>query len=303
MKNCDFIPENPNSAFSGNFSSGLGKSTTFVHYTRDFPPVFGSNVLGSTEKDQLKGLGGRNDFHWRRKVGAVKSKLGNGIKCDRLILKKNPMKVKLFRERCEEISRNAKEGVRVDLKAMNELTKEGKISKECPSIVGPVLGVEVGDRFRYRVELRLVGLHRHYERGIDWMELGRKRIATCIVANEGYLDIMSDPNVLTYIGEGGKARPKELDEKPNDQELKGGNLALWESMMLKSPVRVVKGFKVVRRLRGRLVHRFEYVYDGLYEVNSVEKKKGLLQNLVFEFKLLRCHGQPSVSCRRMRNLV
>ncbi|XP_021855623.2 histone-lysine N-methyltransferase, H3 lysine-9 specific SUVH5-like [Spinacia oleracea] len=222
--------------------------------------------------------------------------------------------LKLFRERFDKITetRDESERGRVDIKAMNELTKEGKIIKRCSSIIGPVPGVEVGDRFRYRVELVIVGLHKHNERGIDTTtdSSGLKKVATCVVANSDHFDKINDPNILTYIGEGGKPRGKtvgnpnpKLDSKPSDQELKGGNLALLESKMSSSPVRVVKGFKVNRMCprRGRTVERTEYIYDGLYEVKSCEKKQGLMKNWIFEFELFRCPGQPDIclkGCKR-----
>ncbi|XP_021767837.1 histone-lysine N-methyltransferase, H3 lysine-9 specific SUVH5-like [Chenopodium quinoa] len=318
--------ESSESKFNNNVASGSGTSThntKFIQYVTGFPPGFDSNLVGSNQGEQprTKWLDERCRYHWWRKVGAVKSKPGKRGECDRIKVKKSSINVddsneerarvevedmlKLFRKKFEEISENRnnvgdKKG-RIDLMAMNELINEGKIIKVCSSRIGHVPGVVVGDKFQYRVELVLVGLHRHFERGIDTMDWGGTKIATCVVANEGLLDNMNDPNVLTYIGEGGNSKAKELEKRPSDQELKCGNLALWESKKTNNPVRVVKGFKVNRMCRGRVVQRTEYVYDGLYEVQSCEKKQGLQRNCIFEFKLIRCTGQPAVSygsCKR-----
>ena len=68
--------------------------------------------------------------------------------------------LKMFRAKCKEISQ--KPGVdvrRIDFKAKYELTKQGKLcSTSCKSLSN-VPGVIVGDRFKYRVELTIVGLH------------------------------------------------------------------------------------------------------------------------------------------------
>ncbi|KAL2902995.1 Histone-lysine N-methyltransferase H3 lysine-9 specific SUVH5 [Bienertia sinuspersici] len=301
MEKLKFISEKPSPAFSDISSSGFGKSnqttksfasdTNFAHYTKDFP----SNVKETAKNDaENKDM---SRFHWRRRVGAVKSKLEDGEHCKTNMVKKPPIKMKLFRKRCEEICKNDDDHTRrIDLKVMAELRKEGKIKKGCSSIIGPVSGVEIGDRFRYRVELVIAGLHKHYERGIDYTFYGGRSIATCVIAMEAYCDKMNDPNMLTYIGEGGG--------KGCDQQLKGGNLALYESMKKKSVVRVVKGFRndVYDGFRGRIISRSEYIYDGLYEVISCEKKNGFLRKVIFEFKLFRCHGQASVSWKGSKKI-
>ncbi|KNA09151.1 hypothetical protein SOVF_156130 [Spinacia oleracea] len=204
--------------------------------------------------------------------------------------------VKLFRKRCVEISLSGRGIRRIDTAACAELRKEGKISNQSTLIIGAVPGVEVGDKFHCRVELAFVGLHKHYERGIDSMEWRGGRLATCIVASERHLDKMNDPNSLTYIGEGGVVRRNQVG-KPPDQELKSGNLALWTNMNEQRPVRVVRGLNLERSYNRKIL----YVYDGLYEVKACEKKKGPNGNMIFEFQLTRCTGQPAVpwqACRR-----
>uniref|UniRef100_A0A803LUH7 YDG domain-containing protein n=1 Tax=Chenopodium quinoa TaxID=63459 RepID=A0A803LUH7_CHEQI len=255
--------ESRESKFNNNVASGSGTSThntKYIEYVTGFPPGFDSNLVGSNPVERCR-------YHWWRKVGAVKSNPGKRGEYDRIKVKKSSINqndnngderakievenmLKLFRKKFEEIYENRN----------NLGDKKGRIDLMA---------------FQYRVELVLVGLHRHLERGIDTMDWGGTKIATCVVANEGHLDNMNDPNVLTYIGEGGNSKAKELEKRPSDQELKCGNLALWESKKCNSPVRVVKGFKVNRHCRGHVVQRTEYVYDGLYEVRSCEKKQGI----------------------------
>ncbi|CAO2816745.1 unnamed protein product [Amaranthus hypochondriacus] len=202
--------------------------------------------------------------------------------------------ITLFRDKCKEISRSGRGIRRVDTAALSELRKEGKFWNQSPSMLGSVPGVNVGDKFHYRIELHLVGLHKHFERGIDTMEYGGTRIATCIVANERHLDKMNDPNTLVYIGEGGVLRRREIGVPP-DQELKGGNRALWTNMNEKKSVRVVRGLAL------NSGQKILYVYDGLYEVQGCKQKKGAMGNLIFEFQMVRCTGQPQVpweNCRR-----
>uniref|UniRef100_A0A803LBH7 YDG domain-containing protein n=1 Tax=Chenopodium quinoa TaxID=63459 RepID=A0A803LBH7_CHEQI len=217
------------------------------HYTREFPPGCGSNSPKinqkpsekPTESEKIPGFCS-NSTAWRRSVPAVRSKQpmddGIPVKIPENNISRERKKVlemvELFRKRCKEISMSGRGIRRIDTVACAELRKEGKISNQSTLMIGAVPGVEVGDKFHYRVELAFVGLHKHYERGIDTMEWGGGRLATCIVA--------SDPNALVYIGEGGVLRRNEAG-KPPDQELKGGNKALWNNKEEKKPVRVVRG--------------------------------------------------------------
>ncbi|XP_021765817.1 histone-lysine N-methyltransferase, H3 lysine-9 specific SUVH6-like [Chenopodium quinoa] len=201
----------------------------------------------------------------------------------------------LFRKRCKDISMSGRGVKRVDITAYNELKNEGKIVNRSAVMIGNVPCVDVGDKFQYRIELLIVGLHKQTQGGIDSMEWRGGRISTSIVANERHLDKMNDPNALTYIGEGGVLKRHEVGVPP-DQELKGGNRALWTSWKEKRPVRVIRGLVSEKSNSQKL-----YVYDGLYEVGKWEKKKGPQGNMIFEFQLARCDGQPAVpwqECRR-----
>ena len=71
-----------------------------------------------------------------------------------------------------------------------------------------------------------------------------------------------------------------------DQQLKGGNLALLNSIRAKNPVRVIRGCKLPRAFT-------TYFYDGLYTVEKMWEDKGLLGKRVFKFKLVKMTGQAS----------
>jgi len=54
--------------------------------------------------------------------------------------------------------------------------------------VGAIPGVEVGDKFVYRVEMYVVGLHRVLEAGISCVHVGNVPIASSVVFSGKYRD-------------------------------------------------------------------------------------------------------------------
>ncbi|KAK4572372.1 hypothetical protein RGQ29_030705 [Quercus rubra] len=72
--------------------------------------------------------------------------------------------------------------------------------------IGPVPGIEVGDKFECATELNVIGLHRQFQRG-----------------------------------QGGN--PRAGKSEPKDQKLERGNLALKNSLEAGTPVRVIRGFE------------------------------------------------------------
>ncbi|XP_048502831.1 histone-lysine N-methyltransferase, H3 lysine-9 specific SUVH5-like [Beta vulgaris subsp. vulgaris] len=130
----------------------------------------------------------------------------------------------LFRKRHDEISQSGRGIRRVDTITYGELKSEGKIMNRFALMIGSMSGVEVGDKFHYRIELLLVGLHKQTQGGIDSMEWRGNK--------------MNDPNALTYIGEG-RVLTRHKVGVPPDQELKSGNLALLNCMKERRHVRVV----------------------------------------------------------------
>ncbi|CAI9095628.1 OLC1v1031617C1 [Oldenlandia corymbosa var. corymbosa] len=188
---------------------------------------------------------------------------------------------------------------RIDLVATKIMKKKGKEVNTDRHYVGPVPGVEVGDEFQYRVELAIVGIHRLYQAGIDSMIFEGKKVATSIVASGGYDDDMENPDVLIYSGQGGL---KVKDKEPQDQKLEKGNLALFNSISTRNPIRVIRGSKEKdidsQDSRGKLVTK--YVYDGLYTAENFWKETGSHGKSVFMFKLIRMPGQPELAWKEVK---
>ncbi|KAL7219709.1 hypothetical protein ACSBR2_012717 [Camellia fascicularis] len=156
---------------------------------------------------------------------------------------------------------------RPDLKAAQIIRAKGKEVNTGKQIIGSVPGVDVDDEFQYRVELALVGIHRLYQAGIDYMKHGGMIIATSIVASGGYADDLDNPDVLIYSGHGGNITGRKK-QQPKGQKLERGNLALKNSISAKNPVRVIHGSKETKlsTLDARAKIVLTYTYDGLYTV-------------------------------------
>ncbi|KAJ3684864.1 hypothetical protein LUZ61_014028 [Rhynchospora tenuis] len=198
----------------------------------------------------------------------------------------------------EERQPKSKGPKRIDLNASDIVKRSSEYVEPGNPVVGHVPGVEVGDEFCYRVELHLIGLHRHLQSGIDWTKINNIPVATSIVASGGYSDGMDGSDVLIYTGSGGQPTGKKGQKTlPQDQKLEKGNLALKNSMDMKTPVRVIHGMNISET--GRRVMTF--IYDGLYMVEEFKKEP---QNykidgkdytaMVFKYKLRRMPGQPEV---------
>ncbi|KAL0323869.1 UNVERIFIED_CONTAM: Histone-lysine N-methyltransferase, H3 lysine-9 specific SUVH6 [Sesamum calycinum] len=89
---------------------------------------------------------------------------------------------------------------RIDLLTAKIIKDKGKEVNAEKQILGQVPGVEVGDEFQYRVELAVVGIHRLYQAGIDWMKLNGVPVATSVVSSGAYADDVENADVLIYSG-------------------------------------------------------------------------------------------------------
>ncbi|EEF51630.1 histone-lysine n-methyltransferase, suvh, putative [Ricinus communis] len=166
--------------------------------------------------------------------------------------------------------------------------------------LGPVPGIEIGDRFHYRAELYVTGLHLQFLKGIDYMKKDGILLATSIVATDKYSNLMKSSDVLIYSGEGGNPKVQNPKIQPlRDQKLENGNLALSNSMDQKRPVRVVlteskrsKASIHTGSAREKQNLGTGYFYDGLYFVENVSQERGEFGKLVFKFKLRRIPLQP-----------
>ncbi|PWA94589.1 histone H3-K9 methyltransferase [Artemisia annua] len=188
---------------------------------------------------------------------------------------------------------------RIDLAAKAEMEKKGLLMDLGPKECGPVEGVEVGDEFQYRVELALVGIHRPFQGGIDSVKKGKDFFAVSIVASGGYDNEIDKPDCLIYSGAGGITKEKTVE----DQKLEKGNLALYNNIATKLPVRVVRGYKSSETLDSDSKSKLmtTYIYDGLYMVNDYKRETGPKGNLVFKFELTRIPGQPELAIREVKS--
>ncbi|KAK4355895.1 hypothetical protein RND71_024866 [Anisodus tanguticus] len=191
---------------------------------------------------------------------------------------------------------------RIDLQAAKIIKEKGKEVNTGQHILGEVPGVEVGDEFQYRVELAIVGVHRLYQAGIDYMKQRGMLIAISIVSSGVYDDGLEDADVLIYSGQGGNVVGKV--KTPEDQKLERGNLALKNSISVKNPVRVIRGSKETKTSesmdgKGKVVTT--YVYDGLYNVENYWTEQGPKGKMVFMFKLVRIPGQPELAWKEVKS--
>ncbi|RZC57183.1 hypothetical protein C5167_004491 [Papaver somniferum] len=237
--------------------------------------------------------------------------LGSPASNDDNVVTRNKVRdtLRLFHETYRKATREEESKVkvpgthskRIDLVTVEELKKEEKWVNTGGKIVGHVPGVEVGDEFQFRVELALIGLHGPFQAGIDFVNKDGKYLATSVVSSGVYDDI-DNFDVLVYSGHGGN--PSGENKKAEDQKLQRGNLALKNSVDERTPVRVIRGFKEMKRpdspdTRSKLVTT--YTYDGLYLAERYWQEKGRHGNNVYMFELRRIPGQPELALREIQN--
>ncbi|KAL3506254.1 hypothetical protein ACH5RR_031636 [Cinchona calisaya] len=147
-------------------------------------------------------------------------------------------------------------------------------------IVGPILGVETGDVFFFRMELCVMGLHGQPQAGIDYLSayqsLNGEPITMSVIVSGGYEDDEDTGREIIYSGHG---------------KLEWGNLELERSMLYGIKVRVIRGIKYDGSVSGKV-----YVYDGLYRVVNCWFDMGKSGFGVFKFRLVKIENQPSVGC-------
>ncbi|OWM69110.1 hypothetical protein CDL15_Pgr025297 [Punica granatum] len=153
--------------------------------------------------------------------------------------------------------------------------------------MGVVPGVEVGDRFYYRFELAVVGLHRRFQAGIDNKNLNGEILVTSIVASSN-TDNMNNADELTYVGEGGISNRKKFQE---DRKLGRGNLAMKNNIRAQNAIRVIRLMTASVTNTELITATLEVsVYDGLYVAQRCHQERGDHGRLIFEFKLKRNPG-------------
>ncbi|KAL0304948.1 UNVERIFIED_CONTAM: Histone-lysine N-methyltransferase, H3 lysine-9 specific SUVH6 [Sesamum angustifolium] len=198
---------------------------------------------------------------------------------------------KILEERKTDPKGEGKGTKHVHLEVAERLKAEG-VWNFAEKSFGHIPGIEIGDQFRFRAELAVVGLHFQLISGIDYVKLGGKKFATSIVNSGQYENEAKAVGVLIYSGQGGN--PKFTD-KAGDQKLEKGNLALMNSKEMGYPVRVIykRQCRMASNMLGMINEaNYVYVYDGLYTVNQSWQERDQNGNLVFKFELHRMPGQP-----------
>ncbi|TMW83739.1 hypothetical protein EJD97_000829, partial [Solanum chilense] len=195
---------------------------------------------------------------------------------------------KLFREKKAE--KQGKHSKRIiNIKAAMILRNQEKwVNSEWA--FGHVPGVEIGDRFRFRVELAMVGLHHKIFRGINYVNIDNKKVATSIVDSGRYENETISSDKFIYVGQGGNPRVS-VNARVEDQKLERDNLALKNSMDLGYSVRVIYGRP---RVDSEKTER-KYIYYGLYTVTKCWQERGPTGKYVFKFELQRNPGQPKLT--------
>lgn len=149
---------------------------------------------------------------------------------------------------------------------------------------GNVEGVNVGDLFNSRQELREAGIHAPTMAGI-W---GAQEGAYSIVLSGGYEDDIDELDYILYTGQGGQDVPG--GKQVADQEFTKGNKGLQLSCQYQLPVRVSRGYQIQNGpVSG-------YRYDGLYYVTKYERIRGKRG-----FYICRFHLQSETSLKELEN--
>ncbi|KAF5201487.1 Histone-lysine N-methyltransferase, H3 lysine-9 specific SUVH4 [Thalictrum thalictroides] len=195
----------------------------------------------------------------------------------------------------EETKRPAK---RPDLKAVSKMIATETILNTT-KMFGEIPGVDVGHQFYSRAEMVVVGLHRHWLNGIDFVGKGHGKmeeykgytlpLAVSIVISGIYEDDLDNLEEVVYTGQGGN---NLLGDKRqvSDQVMLRGNLALKNNMLQSVPVRVTRGHACSSSYTGKV-----YTYDGLYNVSQYWAEKGVSGFTVFKYRLKRNAGQPALT--------
>ncbi|KAL3730371.1 hypothetical protein ACJRO7_027392 [Eucalyptus globulus] len=311
-KNCALQGQSP---FDGSKSSILMKNMTrdprpekCLLTCRDFPPGCGSHarvkdlmevfIPDKSCDSSIKNLATAHVYKWRRNkdhadgqgVGAKEAGSQSQLKVQtssmRTINKECLRKEYSLYNHCNNVNGSNRD-TQITIKEAEKIVQcSPEIKKRVGYVhgamqfIGDVPGVEVGDKFYYRMELAVVGLHRPPQNGIDYMGPHPDILATSVVASWDYPDDLTHPEELVYLGQGGMPGH---DKKAEDQKLTRGNLALMNSMKRNRPVRVIRKDK-----------NDTLTYDGLYVVDKCRKIRRANRQMVFEFLMKRLPGQPEI---------
>ncbi|KAJ2954656.1 hypothetical protein O0L34_g2952 [Tuta absoluta] len=172
---------------------------------------------------------------------------------------------------------------------------------------GPIPGIEVGMRWRFRIQLSESGVHRPPVSGIHGRDvLG----AFSIVLSGGYEDDVDHGYEFTYTGSGGRdlSGNKRTAGQSCDQTLTRENRALARNCAVKEvcasgadagdnwrngkPVRVVRSFKMIKHFP-KYAPKEGIRYDGIYKVVKYYPEKGISGYRVWKYLLRRDDPSPA----------
>ncbi|XP_068626889.1 E3 ubiquitin-protein ligase UHRF1-like [Battus philenor] len=172
---------------------------------------------------------------------------------------------------------------------------------------GAIPGVEVGMRWRFRIQLSESGVHRPPVSGIHGRDVEG---AYSIVLSGGYEDDVDNGYEFTYTGSGGRnlSGNKRTAQQSCDQTLtrqnkalarncaagpvsqKGGDAgAAWRDGR---PVRVVRSYKMLRHFP-KYAPSEGIRYDGIYKVVKYYQETGLSGFKVWKYLLRRDDPSPA----------
>ena len=135
-----------------------------------------------------------------------------------------------------------------------------------------------GDAFVSRVDLSLSGMHRPRRAGIGGTTADG---AESIVLSGMYEDDVDLGNCILYAGHGG--RSTKTGRQTADQTLNRYNAALMRSYETGRLIRLIRG----ATLRNEFAPQTGYRYEGLYQIELVERVRGKSGFWIWQFKLVQ----------------
>jgi len=174
-----------------------------------------------------------------------------------------------------------------------------------PNHFGPIPGVPVGSRWKYRVQASEAGVHRPHVSGMHGRD---SEGAYSIVLAGGYEDDTDDGEEFTYTGSGGRdlSGNKRTAEQSFDQTLtktnralakncdcpvdakKGGEAKDWKKG---KPIRVLRSYKFAKH--SEFAPDEGVRYDGIYKVIKYWPEKGQSGFIVWRYRLRRDDKNPA----------
>jgi len=158
-----------------------------------------------------------------------------------------------------EMEKMKKYSHKFDMIAHRRFNERGDLNPAPPGCHPP--GIKLGDRFSYKAELAVCGIHQALVAGIDFK---KGNAATAVVLSGGYADDEDHGSWFIYSGQG--YATNMLKAKVKDQKWEGANGALRLCKQNQLPVRVVRWLLLNEDTEG--VRGKRYVYEGLYHMKE-----------------------------------